>query len=91
MQYEWDSEKNKLNIRKHRISFEQAVEIFEGPVVERMDDREDYGETRVFALGLVKGRETVVVYTDREDARRIISARRAKSYECRIYWEKLEF
>lgn len=90
MQYEWDPKKNELNALKHGISFDYAIEIFEGPILERIDDREDYGETRVFALGLVRGIETVVIYTDRKESRRIISARRAKSYERKIYWEKIK-
>ena len=47
MRYSWGEEKNRANIAKHGIGFQDAVRIFEGPTLERIDDRYDYGETRV--------------------------------------------
>ncbi|MGA3116635.1 MAG: BrnT family toxin [Syntrophobacteraceae bacterium] len=41
MRYAWNNEKNHLNIRQHGIDFEDAKQIFEGPTVERVDDRFD--------------------------------------------------
>jgi uncharacterized protein len=59
----------------HGIAFEDAVRIFEGATVEKVDDRFDYDERRVYAIGVVNGLEITVIYTDRnEDERRIISA-----------------
>jgi uncharacterized protein len=73
------------------ISFEDATRIFEGPTVEKVDDRFDYGETRVYAVGLVNGLEITVVYTDRSHGeRRIISAWRAEPHERRYYWQNIE-
>ena len=75
----------------HGIAFEGAVRIFEGPTVERVDDRFDYGERRVYAIGLVNGLEITVIYTDaRDDERRIISAWRAEPPERRSYWKNIE-
>nr|VFK15326.1 MAG: Ribonuclease toxin, BrnT, of type II toxin-antitoxin system [Candidatus Kentron sp. LPFa]VFK28795.1 MAG: Ribonuclease toxin, BrnT, of type II toxin-antitoxin system [Candidatus Kentron sp. LPFa] len=55
--------------------FEDASRIFEGPTLERIDDRFEYGEVRVYAIGLVNGLEITVIYTDGDDdERRIISA-----------------
>jgi hypothetical protein len=88
--FEWDEEKNRANVAKHGISFRDAVRLFEHPVVEQLDDRRDYGEERIVALGLIDGFEAVVVYTDRADKRRNISARWAQSHERQIYWEALE-
>jgi len=89
--YVWSEQKNRSNIRRHGISFEDAKRIFEGPTVERIDDRFDYGEVRVYAIGLVNGLEITVIYTDRsDDERRIISAWRAEPHERRYYWEKIE-
>ena len=91
MRYSWDDEKNRSNLQRHGITFEDAVRIFEGPTVEKVDDRFDYGEIRVYAIGLVNGLEITVIYTDRSnDERRIISAWRAEPHERRYYWQNLE-
>jgi hypothetical protein len=91
MRYSWDEEKNRRNIELHGISFEDAKWIFEGPTVERVDDRFDYGEIRVYAIGLVNGLEITVIYSDKEDdERRIISAWRAEPHERRHYWQNVE-
>ncbi|HYH19308.1 MAG TPA: BrnT family toxin [Azospirillum sp.] len=60
---EWHAEKERINIVKHGIDFETAAGIWEGPVVQRVDDRSDYGETRFLAFGEVDGRVLAVVYT----------------------------
>ena len=91
MRYSWDEAKNRRNIARRGIGFEDARRIFEGPTVEKVDDRFDYGETRVYAVGLVNGLEITVVYTDRNDGeRRIISAWRAEAHERRYYWQNIE-
>ena len=91
MRYSWDSRKNRRNLRLHGITFEDAVHIFEGLTVEQIDDRYDYGEIRVYAIGLVNGLEITVVYSDRsEDERRIISAWRSEAQERRFFWKVLQ-
>jgi hypothetical protein len=91
MRYVWDERKNRDNIKRHGIAFADAKRIFEGPTVEKIDDRFDYGEVRVYAIGLVNGLEITVVYTDRDDdQRRIISAWRAEPHERRIFWRSIE-
>ncbi|HTA22781.1 MAG TPA: BrnT family toxin [Terriglobales bacterium] len=91
MRYNWNQEKNRRNLARHGIAFEDAQRIFEGPTVEKVDDRFDYGETRVYAIGLVNGLEITVVYTDEnDDQRRIISAWRSEPYERRYYWQNIE-
>ena len=91
MRFTWDPDKNLANVRRHRIAFADAVRIFDGPTVERMDDRFEYGEIRVYAVGLVNGIEITVIYTDREeDERHIISAWRAEPHERRYYRQNLE-
>jgi uncharacterized DUF497 family protein len=44
MRYLWNEKKNRGNLDLHGIAFEDAARIFEGPTVERVDDRFDYGE-----------------------------------------------
>ena len=87
MAFEWDAAKNAANIAKHRIDFEEAIRIFDGPVLEKADDRREYGEVRIVAFGVVDNRELAVVYTMRGERRRIISARRAHNRERKAYRE----
>ena len=83
--FEWDPEKREANLRKHGIDFADAVRIFEGPVLEREDRRRDYSELRFVALGAVEEVLLSVVYTPREPAFRIISAREANRHEKAAY------
>ncbi|ETX06319.1 BrnT family toxin [Candidatus Entotheonella palauensis] len=89
MECEWNPAKNDSNIAHHGIDFEDARRIFDGLVLERIDDRFDYGEERIIAIGVVDGRELYVVYTMREERRRIISARRVTRYEREAYYQAL--
>ena len=67
MKFDWNEEKNQLNIAKHGVSFETACKIFDGFTVDRIDDREDYGEDRAISIGIVEGITFVtVVHTDRK-------------------------
>ena len=91
MRYIWDNQKNRRNLALHGITFEDAARIFEGPTLERVDDRYDYGETRVYAIGLVNGLEITVIYADKNhEERRIISAWRSEPHERRAYWKSIE-
>jgi len=62
--------------------------VFNNEILVWPDERYDYGETRWIAIGLASGEETVVVYTENGDERRIISARRARRKEREIYWRR---
>ena len=60
--------------------------IFEGPTLEKVDDRFDYGEVRVYCVGVANGLEITVIYTDVSNGvRRIISAWRAERHEREAY------
>ncbi|WP_370655502.1 BrnT family toxin [Candidatus Binatus sp.] len=85
MPFEWDEAKDRTNLAKHGIDFDEAIHIFDGPVLEIVDARRDYGETRILAIGLASGREISLVYTWRGPNRRIITARRAHAIERRAY------
>ncbi len=64
--------------------------MFGGPTLERVDDRFDYGETRIYAIGIVNGLEITLIYVDvSETERRIISAWRAERNERTAYWQSL--
>jgi uncharacterized DUF497 family protein len=85
MEFEWDSAKDAANQRKHRIGFREASEIFRGPIVVSNDDRRDYGERRLIALGEYDGEVIRVVFTERGDSIRIISAWKANRHERENY------
>jgi uncharacterized DUF497 family protein len=90
MRYTWNKDKNLNNIKLHKIAFEDAKRVFEGATVEQVDNRFDYGETRIYAIGLVENLEITVIYTDRDDdERRIISAWRSEPHERRYYWQNI--
>jgi uncharacterized protein len=72
---EWDEAKRLRNLRERGVDFIDAALIFAGSeIVEAVDARSEYGETRVRALGRVDDDWFVVVYTWRGDVRRLISA-----------------
>ncbi|GAA2877588.1 uncharacterized DUF497 family protein [Aminobacter niigataensis] len=82
---EWDQAKAETNEAKHGVSFERAraFEFDTALIVE--DDRADYGETRLVAIGLIGSRVHVIVYTERGDTCRVISLRKANRREIDIY------
>ncbi len=86
-----DPAKNAGNVRRHGIAFRDAARIFNEPTVERTDDRYDYGEVRIYAIGLVNGIAITVIYTDRNsDDRHIISAWKSEPHERRYFWNHLD-
>ncbi|CCD30248.1 Conserved hypothetical protein DUF497 [Candidatus Glomeribacter gigasporarum BEG34] len=86
MNFEWDTAKNRINIRKHGIDFNDAVDIFKHPILNLIDGKAEYGEERWIAIGLIKAIVGVVIYTEREGSVvRIISARKATRNEVRLY------
>jgi uncharacterized protein len=85
VEFEWDPAKSAATERARGISFLRAVEIFSGPLIEWGDDRQDYGERRVRAVGESAGELLHVAYTRRGNVVRIISARRANRKE-RAQW-----
>ena len=83
---EWDDNKNLINIRKHGISFETAALVFaDEERIEYYDKLHSHDEDRFVVLGCVQG-ILYVVYTMRQDASLIISARMATATERKIYY-----
>lgn len=83
--FTWDDAKNEANIRTRGLPFALAEILFEGPVIEFPDTRFDYGEERILAFGKIADRLFVCVYTQRGEARHIISLRKANEREVRRY------
>ena len=89
MRFEWDSKKAAENLRKHRVSFEEASTVFgDSFAITFPDPDHSRGESRFLTFGLShEGRLLAVIHTDRRGAVRIVSARRALRGERRIYEE----
>lgn len=91
MEFEWNERKNRTNIIKHGISFQEAQEVFNDPkLLTYVDDRFNYEEIRELSIGQLFLPEQpviviLVVHTDRNGVTRIISARRANKKERRRY------
>ena len=85
MDFTWDAKKSDDNLRDRGFDFAFASLIFDGVTVEVEDRRRDYGEERMVAIGQADGIHLTVVYTDRDRARRIISARRSNRRERQVY------
>jgi uncharacterized protein len=85
MEFDWNEDNREAHLAKHGVDFRDVVPMFARPTVEQVDDRFDYGETRINALGEVAGRVYFVTYTWRGDVRRIISARKANHDEQQSY------
>lgn len=88
MKFQWDEEKNQLNKAKHKISFETAAYVFMDPrCIELYDSKHSGEEDRFIAIGKV-GEVLFVVFTERKDSIRLISARLATSTERRLYYDQ---
>ncbi len=89
MEFEWDPEKARINLAKHGVPFELASFVFSDEFrTEEIDDFVVYGEERWKAVGQAKGQFYAVIYTQRGDFTRIISARRATRYEQQNYLQQ---
>ncbi len=91
MTFVWDEKKNQANIRKHGIDFRDVTDLFNHPMLVRLDTRQDYGEDRWIGVGLLVNAVAVVVYVEWEDEEtiRIISARKATAYETDQYNKRI--
>lgn len=89
MSFEWDEDKRRGNIASHGIDFVLAAKIFRNPTLEAPDDRDDYGEDRVIAIGHWDGNCLVVIYTWRDENRRIISAWQAEKNDREAYFQSI--
>ena len=86
--FEWDSEKAKINKKKHGISFETAARVFlDENSYDDYDELHSDFEDRIKIVGRV-GKILAVIYTERGDRNRIISARQADKDEEADYYEQ---
>jgi uncharacterized DUF497 family protein len=88
--FEWDENKSKLNLRKHRVDFKEGKTVFNDPFAITIDDPDHSDlEERYIDIGISsKGRILVVWYTERNDNIRIIGCRKATRFEREQYEKK---
>ena len=88
---EWDEAKERANIRKHGFDFADAPEVFQGPLLAHPDTREDCGEERWLAIGLLRNRVAALAFSQRAaDVIRIICLRKADRNEREAFEKALE-
>ena len=86
MQFEWDRAKAAANLRKHRVSFQEASTVLQDPLSTSFPDAASEGEQRFVTIGIsALGHLLVVAHTERGDTIRLISARRATRRERGFY------
>jgi len=86
MRFQYDSDKPAANLRKHGVSFADAEGVLEDPLAVTVEDPDAEGERRFITVGLGSAGELlVVVYAERDDEYRLISARRATRKERNDY------
>ena len=90
MEFEWDEQKAKANLTKHRISFGEAKTVFDDPLfLIAADPDHSFEEKRFIIMGeSAKGKLLVVAFTERETRTRLISARKAMPAERKFYEEE---
>ena len=91
LKFVWDKNKAEINWKKHKIYFEDAVLVFFDE--NRLEDYDDFNsddEDRFKIIGKV-GKILTVIYTEREDKTRIISARNATKKEMEVYYEQFYY
>jgi len=87
VQFEWDPDKAAANVKRRRISFDEAASVLEDPLSTTFpDEAHSEEEMRFLTIGTsLRGRVLVVAHTERNDTLRIISARRATRREREFY------
>lgn len=87
MLFDWDENKAKINLEKHKVSFDEATSVFDDPLFLIFEDIDhSINEKRFIIMGeSARARLLVVAYTERENITRLISARLATSKERKAY------
>ncbi len=89
MKITFDQMKRYATLKERGLDFADAGLVFEGPTLDRRDDRFDYPEPRYVTVGLLRGRMVIVVWTPAAGGRRIISMRKANDKEKERFGQQL--
>jgi uncharacterized DUF497 family protein len=90
MTISFDPAKRKKTLADRGLDFADAERVIDGPKYQFVDDRFDYGEERVTTIGMLDERMVVVVWTQRDEGRHIISMRKANEREQRSYQTRMD-
>ena len=92
MEFEWDDDKEQINIKKHGMDFSTAALVFgDNNRIEKYDELHSDEEDRYITIGSIGRVVVMVVYTERSGAIRIISARIASRREREAYYHAQEY
>jgi uncharacterized DUF497 family protein len=89
MRFTWDGAKRQSNLRNHGYDFADAYRVFQGPIVLAEDCRDDYGDQRMIAHGLLDAVVVVVIHIESDQTIRIISMRKGDKHETNRYYEEI--
>ena len=85
---EWDDNKAEINRKKHNVTFEMAAQVFlDEFLIDDYDEDHSDDEDRIKVIGMVD-KVLVVIYTERGENYRLISARNTDKRERRKYYEQ---
>ena len=90
MEIEFDADKDAVNVEKHGVSLADASQLEWETLWAMEDRRREYGERRMIGYAVMGERLYCVVFTERSDAYRIISLRKANNREIRFYAEAFD-
>ena len=90
MNIEYDQSKREKTLLERGIDFARAAEVFAGIHFTAEDTRQDYGEVRNITVGKLDARLVVMVWTQRNQTRRIISMRKANEREIKRFEKYLD-
>lgn len=88
IRFEWDNKKALDNLKKHKVSFEEAITVFNTDQIRIFADESHTAEERLFAIGYSETQKMLVVihcYREDEEVIRIISARKANKSEKKFF------
>ena len=88
MRFEYDPEKSRSNQTKHGLSFEQTKLLWQSPFIEI--EAKVVDEPRYMIIGQIKGKCYSCIYTLRSGVIRLISARRSRKSEEKLYYEHIK-
>jgi hypothetical protein len=86
----WDEAKRQATLHERGLDFADAELVFAGRALTLPDERQDYGELRYITAGWLRGRFVMLIWTPRDQGRRIISMRHAHADEEEYYSQQLD-
>ena len=89
MKITYDPAKRHKTLEERNLDFEDAEEVFNGPIYEIEDMRQDYGEKRIICFGLLQGRMVSLGYVQRGKNRHVFSMRKANEKEQKRFRDQL--